>query len=112
MADKNINRNLVSPARQLSQEARDMSQQRMAREHYGEAPTAEAEDIARAAQVQGPMPTLLNVTTGEWNQVDPYQARTMGVPLGAPSRDVLNRMWSGGDVLKPLYTEGSDLRRI
>jgi hypothetical protein len=105
-----MNRNFVSPARQLSQKARDLSQQRMAREHYGEAPTAEAEDIARASQVQGPMPTLYNVTTGEWNEVNPYQARTMGVPLGPPNPAILNRMWRG-EPLNPLPLYGSDLMR-
>jgi hypothetical protein len=105
-----MNRNLVSPARQLAQKARDLQYQREAREHYGEAPTAEVEDIARASQVAGPMPMLLNVTTGQWETVDPYQARTMGVPVGPPNPAVLNRMWSG-EPFRPLPLYGSDLMR-
>jgi hypothetical protein len=105
-----MNRNLVSPARQLAQRARDLREQREAREHYGEAPTAEAEDIARASQIAGPTPTLLNMTTGEWGAVDPYQARTMGVPVGPPNPAILNRMWRG-EPLNPLPLYGSDLMR-
>lgn len=88
-----MNKNLVSPARQLSQKSRDLREQRMAREFYGEPESVEASDIANAAKVGGPMPTLYNVTTGEWNEVDPYQARTMGVPLGPPRSDIINKMW-------------------
>ena len=107
MAEK-LNKNLVSPARQLSQKARDMRQQRMAREYYGEPESAEALDIVNAAKVQGPMPTLYNVTTGEWNEVDPYQARTMHVPVGPPNPEVWKRMW-GGSNFSPLPLYGSDI---
>lgn len=99
---------LVSPAAQLFQKSGDLKQQRTAREYYGEPESVEASDIVNAAKVGGPMPTLYNVTTGEWNEVDPYQARTLGVPVGPPSPNVLNRMWRGGTGI-PLPLYGSDI---
>jgi hypothetical protein len=103
-----MNKNLVSPARQLSQKSGDLKQQRMAREFYGDPESVEVSDIINAAKVRGPMPTLLNVTTGEWNEVNPYQARTMGVPVGPPNPDIINRMWRDG-MVQPLPLYGSDI---
>ena len=107
MAEK-LNKNLVSPARQLSQKSRDLKEQRMAREFYGEPESVEASDIVNAAKTMGPQPTLYNVTTGEWNEVNPYQARTMGVPVGPPNPAILDRMWRDG-MGKPLPLYGSDI---
>jgi hypothetical protein len=86
MADKF---NPMSPARKLQQQLNDLEAQHQARGGW--------EDLPQHA---GPMPTLYNVGTGEWDQVTPDYGRLKGVPLGAPRVDpaMLNRMWRGGSV--------------
>jgi hypothetical protein len=106
-----VTKNLVSPAKQLRQKANDLAAQREARQYYGVPESAEAADLIKASQIAGPRPTIYNATTGEWGEVDPYQARTFGVPIGPPIGDpieMLRRMW-GGETVRPLPLYGSDI---
>lgn len=85
MAEK-LSKNLVSPARQLEQRLMDLDAQ-----HYA---TKGWEVLPEHA---GPMPTLYNVNTGEWDEVTPTQGKLLGVPIGKPvDSRVLSRMWRGG----------------
>lgn len=86
MAEK-LNKNLVSPAVQLAQNVSDLEEQRAVQQAMG---TPEVEDAMRSV---GPRPTILNVNTGEWEEVTPAQGRLRGVPLGPPNPDIINRMW-------------------
>jgi hypothetical protein len=106
-----VTKNLVSPVKQLLQKANDLAAQRAARKYYGVPESAEAADFIKASQIAGPRPTIYNATTGEWGQVDPYQARTFGVPIGPSTvnpRELLHRMWSG-ETARPLPLYGSDI---
>jgi hypothetical protein len=78
----------VSPARKLAQKLNDLEAQ-----HYA---TGGWEDLPQHA---GPMPTIYNVGTGEWDEVTPTFGRLKGIPLGSPRVDpaILNRMWRGGE---------------
>ena len=103
---KKISKNLVNRAKQLSQRTIEATRQREAREYYGE-PEFAPEDVKNA----GPLPTLYNVNTGEWEETTPSQAELLGAPIGPPNVDVLNKMWRSGHTNDPVYLYGSDLRR-
>lgn len=94
MAEK-LNKNLVSPAVQLEQKVRDLEEQRAVEQAMGAPESVGIEDAVNAARSVGPRPTILNVNTGEWEEVMPSQGRLRGVPIGPPNPAVLNRMWRG-----------------
>jgi hypothetical protein len=92
MPTKPITKNLVSPARQLAQEASDLEQQKLGAEYRG-VPQFVPGDVRTA----GPAPTLYNANTGEWDEVTPLEARLQDIPIGLPSMDVLNKMFMPGE---------------
>ena len=93
----------VSPAIKLAQKLKDLERQR------------QAGGVPQIPQYGGPMPTLYNVNTGEWEESSPMQAELLGVPIGAPMDPaILSRMWRGGhsniEYMSPLY--GGPDRRV
>jgi hypothetical protein len=101
-----LSKNLVSPAKQLVQQAHDRGVQREMRERYGEPETVPGDVQAFA----GPRPTIYNAGTGEWEEVMPEEGRMRGIPIGPPNPEVLKRMW-GGETGNPLPMYGSDILR-
>ena len=80
----------LSPARKLAQKLKDVKMQR------------EAGGVPKVPQHAGPLPTLYNVNTGEWEETTPMQAKLLQVPIGKPvDPAVLSRMWSGSRVYSP-----------
>lgn len=93
MADK---LNPVSPARKLAAKLNDLEAQHRATGGWEELPAH-----------SGPMPTIYNVGTGEWDEVTPAYGKLMGVPLGKPMTDpaILDRMWRGGAIHYSPYSQ-------
>lgn len=87
-----INRNLVSPARELSQRLNESWMQQDATK-YRVPQEIGRQDAANALRYAGPKPTIYNVNTGEWEETNPTQARLLNVPIGPPSQSILDRMW-------------------
>ena len=75
--ETSLSRNLVSPARQLSQRRSEGEQQRGGARYRGI-----PEFTARDLQARGPAPTLYNANTGEWYEVTPMEARLHNIELG------------------------------
>jgi hypothetical protein len=86
----------LSPARVLAQKLRDQQMQR------------EAGGVAEIPQYAGPMPTLYNVNSGQWEQTTPMQAQLLGVPIGAPTPNP--GYISGGDRVYKPYDWLTELR--
>jgi hypothetical protein len=89
----------LSPERKLAKKLNDLEAQHYARGGW--------EDLPQQA---GPMPTIYNAGTGEWDEVTPDYGRLKNVPLGAPRADpaILNRMRSGRVMENPLLLYGND----
>ena len=95
MPTKKVTEKLVSPARQLAQQASDLEQQR-----GGAAYRGVPEFVPGDVQTAGPAPTLYNVNTGEWDEVTPLEARLHNIEIGGPAgpnpAEVWGRMWQPG----------------
>jgi hypothetical protein len=89
----------LSPARKLAQRLKDLEEQRL------------AGGVPEIPQHAGPMPTIYNVNTGEWDEVEPMTGRLLGVPIGQPvDADILSRMWGGRPGEAPLLNRDIERR--